>query len=367
MRKIFTFLFAALMSVGMYATTVTWNSSTFSSINLRDGLSFTKDGVTLTALGGLIDGRQGNWMGFSNDASFKFSTSLGNFTKIEITGNIMDLGASGWTQTTPGAVWTGDANETTFGTYFQNVSQIVFTIAEPTVAVTGVTLNQNEAQMTVGGETLTLTATVNPNNATDQSVSWSTSDANVATVDNGVVTAVAAGNATITVTTTDGSFTATCAVTVSNPAPAATVVTITEADFPTGDVSFTKDGVTVSAGWIDGIYGNISGPGSFSTTLGNFTKIEVNAMDVNISGEGWSGNSEKMTWTGNASSVSFTGDINGEEEGVTLKFTIEPSGGETAVDNIQIDKAQSTKLIRNGMLLIEKNGKIYNVMGAEVK
>ena len=43
------------------------------------------------------------------------------------------------------------------------------------------------------------------------------------------------------------------------------------------------------------------------------------------------------------------------------------SGGETAVDNIQIDKAQSTKLIRNGMLLIERNGKLYNATGAEVK
>ena len=95
----------------------------------------------------------------------------------------------------------------------------VITIEPAPVAVTGVTLDQNEAQMTVGGETLTLTATVNPNNATDQSVSWSTSDADVATVDNGFVTAVAAGNATITVTTTDGSFTATCAVTVTAPEP----------------------------------------------------------------------------------------------------------------------------------------------------
>ena len=216
MRKIFTFLFAALMSAGMFATTVTWNSNTLSSINIYGGDSFTQDGVTVTVLNGRI---HGDWMGSSNDASFKFSTSLGNFTRIEITGNINALGGSGWTQTSPGAVWTGDANETTFGMFFKNVSQIVFTIEEPTVAVTGVTLNQNEAQMTVGGETLTLTATVNPNNATDQSVSWSTSDANVATVENGVVTAVAAGNATITVTTTDGSFTATCAVTVTAPEP----------------------------------------------------------------------------------------------------------------------------------------------------
>ncbi|MBO5618664.1 MAG: hypothetical protein J5902_01640 [Paludibacteraceae bacterium] len=131
MRKLFTFLFAALMSVSMFATTVTWNSSTLSSIYLRDGQSFTQDGVTLTVLAGQIDGEFGEWMGNSENASFKFSTSLGNFTRIEITGTINRLGGSGWTQTSPGAVWTGDANETIFGKYFENVSQIVFTIAEP--------------------------------------------------------------------------------------------------------------------------------------------------------------------------------------------------------------------------------------------
>ena len=132
MRKIFTFFCAALMSVGMFATTVTWDNGTLSSIYLHGGDSFTKDGVTLTVLDGMIDGR--NFMGFSNDASFKFSTSLGNFTKIEITGNINALGGSGWTQTILGAVWTGEANETTFGMSFDNVSQIVFTIGEPTPA-----------------------------------------------------------------------------------------------------------------------------------------------------------------------------------------------------------------------------------------
>ena len=131
MKKIFTFLFAALMSVGMFATTVTWNSSTFSSIDLFDGQSITQDGVTLTVLDGMIAGWDGNWMGNSSDASFKFSTSLGNFTRIEITGDIRELGGSGWTQTSPGAVWTGDANETTFGMYFRDVTQIVFTIEEP--------------------------------------------------------------------------------------------------------------------------------------------------------------------------------------------------------------------------------------------
>ena len=109
-----------------------------------------------------------------------------------------------------------------------------------------------------------------------------------------------------------------------------TVVTITDSDFPASGSSFTKDGVTVSAYAIDGMQGNISGPGSFSTTLGNFTKIEVNAGEVLALGEGWSGNSERQTWTGNASSVSFTGSINGYEEGTTLKFTIEPAAAPAA-------------------------------------
>ena len=82
--------------------------------------------------------------------------------------------------------------------------------------VTGVTLNKTSANLTVG-DTETLTATVAPSNATNKNVTWSTSDASVATVSNGAVKAVAPGTATITVTTVDGSKTATCTVTVNAP------------------------------------------------------------------------------------------------------------------------------------------------------
>lgn len=84
-----------------------------------------------------------------------------------------------------------------------------------TVAVTGVSLNKQTLSM-VEGDSETLTATVAPSNATNKAVSWKSSDASVASVDNsGKVTAVKAGSATITVTTTDGSKTATCSVTVT--------------------------------------------------------------------------------------------------------------------------------------------------------
>ena len=87
------------------------------------------------------------------------------------------------------------------------------------VAVTGVTLDKTELALTVGGEE-TLTATVAPANATDKNVTWATSNDQVAAVDNGKVTAVGAGEATITVTTADGGFKATCTVTVTANEPA---------------------------------------------------------------------------------------------------------------------------------------------------
>ena len=68
------------------------------------------------------------------------------------------------------------------------------------------------------GEVVTLTATVNPSNASNKNVYWTSSDSSIATVDNsGKVTAIKAGSATVTVTTEDGGKTATCSVTVKKP------------------------------------------------------------------------------------------------------------------------------------------------------
>ena len=85
---------------------------------------------------------------------------------------------------------------------------------ETTVAVTGVTLDKTAATVGVG-KTVTLTATVMPANAADKSVTWTSSDAGVASVDtSGVVTGVKAGTATITAKA--GDKTATCMVTVTS-------------------------------------------------------------------------------------------------------------------------------------------------------
>lgn len=88
------------------------------------------------------------------------------------------------------------------------------TVTPRTISVESITLNKTQLSL-VKGATETLTATVLPTTATDKAVTWESSDTAVATVENGVVTAVAAGNATITAKA--GEKTATCAVTVTNP------------------------------------------------------------------------------------------------------------------------------------------------------
>ena len=93
------------------------------------------------------------------------------------------------------------------------------------IAVTKVTLSETTATMTIGGE-LELTATIEPKNATDQRLTWSSSDTGVATVDsNGKVTAKAAGTATITATAASG-ITAACEITVSDEVIEVTAVTL---------------------------------------------------------------------------------------------------------------------------------------------
>ena len=97
------------------------------------------------------------------------------------------------------------------------------------VPATGVTLDKTTLSLTEG-ESATLTATVEPENATDKAIVWTSSDNAVATVENGVVTAVKAGTATITAAC--GSAKAECTVTVT-AAPAGPIsVKVGSAAYP---------------------------------------------------------------------------------------------------------------------------------------
>ena len=93
--------------------------------------------------------------------------------------------------------------------------QYTLNIKPATVSVTGVTLDPTELSLFTGGSA-TLTVKVEPADATNQDVTWESSNPDVATVVDGTVTAVKAGEATITVKTVDGNYTATCTVKVTD-------------------------------------------------------------------------------------------------------------------------------------------------------
>ena len=125
------------------------------------------------------------------------------------------------------------------------------TVNAATVPVTGVKLDQTELSLYTG-ESKTLIATVQPSDATNKNVTWSSDKPEVATVENGKVTAKAAGTATITVTTEDGKKTATCTVTVTRPyIPPANpnykiTVEATQGGTVTADPTAAKAGTTVT-------------------------------------------------------------------------------------------------------------------------
>jgi uncharacterized protein YjdB len=126
----------------------------------------------------------------------------------------------------------------------------------PTVTITGITLSQLSADLEIG-ETLQLSATVFPSTA-DQSVTWSSSNASVATVSSsGLVTAKASGSAYITATAADGIYQESCFVIVSDSECEATLQSISIRTKPnkttyTVGESFNSEGLTLNLHYSDG-------------------------------------------------------------------------------------------------------------------
>lgn len=126
------------------------------------------------------------------------------------------------------AVGNGNANITATTVDQGKTASCAITVAQK---VTGISLDRSNATI-LEGENTVLTATIVPANAVNKSVVWTTSNSGVATVSNGTVTGVSAGNATITATSADGGFTAECAVTVTAYMPVldATIAEVIAAD-----------------------------------------------------------------------------------------------------------------------------------------
>ena len=205
------------------------------SLTLDDGASLDTNGYTLTVNGGTLTGDVTGdviykvtgvslspstlTLNVGVEATLTPTITPDNATDKSVTWKSSALGVA--TVDTNGkvtAVAEGTATITVTTADGGKTATCEVTVTQPAeTPVTSVTLDKTRLTLDVGGSD-TLTATVKPDDATNKAVTWSTSNEKVATVNNGVVTAVGAGTATITAVASDGSGkTATCEVTVNGP------------------------------------------------------------------------------------------------------------------------------------------------------
>jgi len=137
-------------------------------------------------------------------------------------------------------------------------------------AVTGVTLDRNTLSLTAG-DVWNLTATIVPSNATNKAVTWTSSNIAVATVNDGTVTAIAAGTTTITVTTVNGGKTATCAITVQAANPNTIAVT---------GVTLNKSTITLTVGNVENLTATVAPPNATIKTV-NWSSNNTAVATVN--------------------------------------------------------------------------------------
>ncbi len=146
-------------------------------------------------------------------------------------------------------------------------AEATVTVVSTPVSVTGVTVSPKTATVAMGSQQ-TLTATITPSGATNQNLEWNSNNSGIVSVSSsGIITGIAAGNAKVTVTTIDGSYTATSYITVSSePAYAVTY-------YPNNPATGTTSGsVPADAnGYMSGATVTVRNNGTIVNTLNTFT------------------------------------------------------------------------------------------------
>ena len=163
-----------------------------------------------------------------------------------------------------------------------------FVATANTVSVTSVSLNPVSATILVNGAQQ-LNATVAPTNATNQNVSWTSSNAAVASVNNsGLVTGIAAGNATITATTQDGNKTATSQITVSQLSSNSTEIVSAPSAINQNSTNELKISYSAAqagkiwAGLFDSSWNYVGGGSDYVVNANTSGTVSINATVTNV-------------------------------------------------------------------------------------
>ena len=137
-RLLLTFCLATLATIAVHATTITWDEGVLRGHTVSPPAPFTNSGITLSSENGSADFSNDAWeytgsgsMGGIGSEDFTFTSTVGNFTRIEIYCNNAYNLNSNWSQESGKVVWTGDASSVRLGEYIPHVTQIVFTIGSP--------------------------------------------------------------------------------------------------------------------------------------------------------------------------------------------------------------------------------------------
>ena len=280
------------------------------------------------------------------------------------------------------------------------------------VDVTGVTISATAATVDKG-DTYTLTASVLPNDADIQTVTWSTSDSSIATVTNGVVSGVSCGNATITVTTDDGGYTAQCAVSVEKHVTGVDIntyvasissggtyqleATVSPNDACDKSVTWSSNAVSIASVDSNGLVSGVT-PGSATVTVttvdGNFSKncavtvtepqhasaVTLNENSITI----YTNNTQPLTatvlpeeavdksvtWSTSDSSiatVSQSGVVSGVASGSATITVTTVDGGYTAQCAVTVEEPTLQEIVIEGASSISAETCEYRAIGDNVE
>ena len=178
--------------------------------SLSESVKYTPSITTTSLTGGTVGTVYSQTLTATGSGTITWSLAEGSSMP-----NGLTLNSNGTITGTPSTAGTNTFTVTAKNAYGDDSKQLTLTIgAAANVPVESVSLTPSTLALEAG-KSGTLTAAITPDNATNQAVTWTSSDTAVATVENGVVTAVGAGEAIITVTTADGGKTDACTVTVT--------------------------------------------------------------------------------------------------------------------------------------------------------